>query len=245
MKQRSTLNAFIITLTLYASITAIIFWTFDNLIKTAEKRKTLKKVPINISMFQAPAPQPIEPPKIIPPKIIPPNKPKPIKKKKIVKKKKKVVKKKKPKPRPIPKPKPIEKVVEEFYTPPVVVPVVTKVKATPTPPPPRFSASEIASAEDRYKAELTQTIATLAKNNYPRRAKRRRWEGELTLRFVLHRDGSITNLEIIDKARRNILNETAINIIKHKMNMRFKPFFDEIDKEKWTFTQPISFSLKR
>ena len=255
MKQRCTSMAFLLTLVLYSVIAAIIFWQFNALNKATNKQTTLKKVPITLSMFQAPAPKIIEPPKVTPPpKVVPPKKPKPIKKKKIVKKKKVIKKKKpkpKPKPKPTPKPKPVEKVeeeiveevVEEVYTPPVVTPVATKAKTAP--PPPMYSASQVATAEDRYKEELRQTIATLAKNNYPRRAKRRRWEGELTLRFTLHKDGSITNLQIIEKTRRDILNKTAINIIKEEMNMRFKPFFDEIDKETWVFTQPISFSLRR
>jgi len=258
MKNRCTSYAFLITVTLYAIIAAIIFWQFDNITKSTAKKKTLKKVPITISMFQAPTP--IVPPKIIPPKpIVKPKPPKPIKKKVIKKKKKivkkKIVKKKKikkrikkkiPKQVPKPVPKPVEEVIEEVFVPtpvPVVKPVVTQVTPTP-PPPPRYSASEIANAEDRYKRELSTAIAMLAKDNYPRRAKRRRWEGELTLAFTLHRNGAITNLRIVDKAKRNILNKTAINIIKEKMNMRFKPFYDEIDKEKWEFTQPISFSLK-
>ena len=253
MKNRCTPYAFLITATLYAIIAAIIFWQFDNITKSAVKKKTIKKVPITISMFQAPTP--IVPPKIIPPKpIVKPKPPKPIKKK-VIKKKKKIVKKKKIKkrikkriPKQVPKliPEPVEEVIEEVFVPtpvPVVKPVVTQVTPTP-PPPPKYSASEIANAEDRYKSELSTAIAILAKDNYPRRAKRRRWEGELTLAFTLHRNGAIINLRIIDKAKRNILNKTAINIIKEKMNMKFKPFYDEIDKEKWEFTQPISFSLK-
>ncbi len=156
---------------------------------------------------------------------------KPIKKQ-VVKKKKKI-KKPKPKLKPVKKPVTEEIVKEE---------VVEEEVVEPTPPP--ISAATVADAENRYLSELNSIIARLAKNSYPRRAKRRHWEGEITLRFIINKDGSITNLQIIEKTSRDVLNKAALSIIEEKMAMKFKPFYKEINRNTWQLTLPISFTIK-
>jgi protein TonB len=270
-RTHTSLKAFVLTLFLYSSAILAAVWQFDSL-TYSEKTPNVREVPINISMYQTPTPvkpvKAVEPPKPNPaepveetvtepepiaeiPKPEPIAKPKPAKQpkpepKKVVKKEvQKVVKK------PVEKPKqtakkastqPVKKVAKAA-TPKVVEPQPVEKTITEQPAPPTYSASQIADAEDRYLSELSRTLAQLAQDSYPRRAKRRHWEGEVVLKFVLYRNGDIKQLQIVDGDRRTVLNDAAVGIIKDKMGMRFKPFYKEIERNQWHLTVPVNFSL--
>lgn len=269
MKLGSTQQAFWLTTALYGSVLAGALWQFQHQ-TFSEKNLPVRELPIQISMYQAPSqatpplsvPQPPPMEKIIEEKVVekPPVEPKVEKKvveKKVVEKKppiKKAEVKPKPKPKPLPKkPEPTPVVEKQPEPKPVEV-----AKATPPPKPaveapapdvvkapsqPAYSASQVADAEDRYLSELNRTLAKLAKDTYPNRAKRRRWEGEVMLRFVLQKDGRITQLEVMRENRRELLNEAALSIFKDKLQMRFKAFYAEMDRQSWALKVPIYYKV--
>ena len=202
------------------------------------------EIPIQLSMFEAPQPPPPEPP---PPPVEPPPPPPPVepppppppkpkikpkpKKKKVVKKVKKKEVKKKPEIKP-PPPKP------------VVVPPPTKPQP-PKPVVPTYTPQQIVTAEQKYLGELRQVLAKHAQNTYPRRAKRRNWESEVTVSFVLLANGNISDLQIVVKAgKREIFNEAALDIFRKNLKMYFKAFPKEVKRDSWKIQLPISYTLR-
>jgi TonB family protein len=272
-RSHTSLKAFVLTLFLYSSAILAAVWQLDALTyseKTPNVRElpiniSMYQTPTPVKPVKA-----IEPPKPKPPEPIeetvtepepvaeipkptpkPVTKPKPVKQpkpepKKVVKKEvKKVVKKPVEKPKKVVKKtptKPVKKVAKDT-TPKVVEPQPVEKTITEQPTPPTYSASQVADAEDRYLSELSRTLAQLAQDSYPRRAKRRHWEGEVVLKFVLYRNGDIKHLQIVDGDRRTVLNDAAVGIIKDRMGMRFKPFYKEIERNQWHLTVPVNFSL--
>lgn len=193
------------------------------------------------------------PPKLEPPKPIE----KPIEK---------PIPKPEPKPQPESKPKPVVKKVEPK---PEIEPVakVPSKPVEPAPAPnktetiepsapapalpavekaiePAYSPQQIANAEKTYLSTLAQQLAQFAQNTYPRRAKRRHWEGTVTLSFTIFPNGRIAEVRVIDSSRRDILDQAALDIIKERMHSHFKPFPDEIKRTQWQIQVPIRYELR-
>ncbi|MGC9385515.1 MAG: energy transducer TonB [Hydrogenovibrio sp.] len=266
----TTLKAFALTLFLYSSALLAAVWQLDRHTPT-EKAPDTRTVPIHLSMYQpadTPPPKPIQPVNPAQPAPVAPIQPidKPITEpapvKPIVEPKPEPKPKSEPKPKqepkPKPEPKPEPKTEPKANAPEAVSPVepmetaaAPKVVEAPAteeailaqPPMPTYSAAEMAEAEDRYLSELSRTLAQLAHDSYPRTAKRRHWEGKVVLTFVLYRNGDIKHLEVVEGHRRRVLNQAALGIIAEKLQMRFKPFYDEIERDQWQLTVPVNFSL--
>lgn len=168
----------------------------------------------------------------------------------------------KPEPKPEPKPKPVEKKVEPKPKPKAVLEPTTKpvspapektVDIEPASPAlptveknlePAYSPQQIANAEKTYLSTLAQQLAQLAQNTYPKRAKRRHWEGTVTLSFTIFPNGRIAQVRVVDSSRRDILDRAALDIIKERMHSRFKPFPDEIKRTQWQIQVPIRYELR-
>lgn len=186
-----------------------------------------------------------DPKKAVQPK--PKQKPKPIPKK---------IQKPKPQPlpQPLPKPLPKPKSMPPAKESPLVVPQnqasVSSPKLAPKPvippiaPAPRFSPSEIVSAEQSYLNELASLLARQAKDSYPRRAKRRHWEGVVVLSFNISPNGKINNLRVTESSGRHILDKAALEIIQVKMNYFYKPFPKETQRTNWQIQVPIQYDLR-
>ncbi|MBE0494666.1 MAG: energy transducer TonB, partial [Thiomicrospira sp.] len=108
----------------------------------------------------------------------------------------------------------------------------------------QFSQYEIERAEKRYVRELSETLMRHAQDTYPMMAKRRQWQGQITLRFTIRADGSITNLAVVDSSGRQILDEAALSIFTERMQMFFKAFPEEIQRKEWRHTVPIEYKLR-
>jgi len=116
---------------------------------------------------------------------------------------------------------------------------------TKTPPTlPALNPSLIAQIEQQYLGRLQATIARYAVDSYPRRAKRRHWQGKVIIEFTLLKQGKITRLKIIESSGRALLDEAAIGIIQERMQNQFDPFPKEISRSTWTITLPIGYTLK-
>jgi len=193
------------------------------------------------------APEPVKPPKPIK-KIEKPVVKEPIKKvvpkKELPNKVTKPVPKTQPKPQPLPKPetKQTEKVLENIAEQPVKTldtPATPKAAAKP-----QFSPQQVANAEQAYLLALREKIAIYAQDTYPKRAKRRRWQGEVLIQFTLNRAGLVSGLSIINSSGKRILDEAALEIFQVKMNNRFKPVPQEIPRDTWNIKVPVSYRLR-
>jgi protein TonB len=94
--------------------------------------------------------------------------------------------------------------------------------------------------ETEYKAKLRQAIER--NKGYPRRAVRLRQEGEVVLGFIIHRDGSIEALRIVESSGSRLLDKAARNAVE-KIDGRL-PFPEGLERDQWEFSIPISYALR-
>lgn len=265
----STAVSFILALIIYSIVLFAGYWIWLN--QPEKQDDQLKPVPITLAMFQEPVaqpeiiePKPIEPEKAEPPKeikpepepkVIPKPEPKPEPKpvKKPEPKPKKVEKKPLPKPQPKPEPKPPVKTPKpepapepktEPVKPPTVKQAPNKPVEAPKPAKPVYSKQQTANAEQQYLNELSKKIAQFAQDTYPKRAIRRRWQGEVLIEFKITKSGAIQQLSIVQSSGRSLLDQAALEIFQVKMNNQFKPFPKEIIRDIWQIKVPVNYHLK-
>lgn len=273
MKSTASVS-FIIATLLYGILLLVGYWLFSLAINVPkplpEKTSTL---PITLKMFQPETATPIIQVIATPPEIeakvieepivepmIKPNvkpvvepiiepkpalKPEPITAKAIIKKPELTVvpvveKQKAVKPKP---PKSVEKPVEK---PIVKAEAQSKVEVEPIAPQEntQISAQQQANAEQTYLHALRTEILLHAQDTYPRRAKRRHWEGIVTLSFTLLPSGKILGLTVQKSSGRQILDDAATSIFQRKMHNQFQPFPPEITRKAWKITIPVSYHLR-
>lgn len=197
---------------------------------------------LKLAMFKT-VPEPVQAVIPEPPEAVPPP-PKPVKPKPIVKKK----------PKPVAKPRPVIKpVVEEKIEPPEPEVIQEPVElAQPTLPPQAetpiveekpermlHDPGIIARLEDEYKLTLSKLID--ASKKYPRRAQRRNIEGKATVSFVVLRDGTVSQIRLIDSTGFDILDAAVVKAIQAVSGKL--PLPDELNRQQWQFKIPLSFSL--
>lgn len=240
---------FALTLAIYIAVAAAAYLVIT--LNTVEKPVMLKSVNLSMAMFEMaqaaePTPEPVveptpEPEPIPEPIPVPKPEPKPIPKPDP-----------KPKPEPKPEPKPVKKEVQKPVEKPIEKPVdtpVSKPAAQPAPVAqkpvePTYTRQEAANAEETYLNELGQTLAKLAQDSYPTRAKRRGWEGIVTISFTLYPDGSIENIRIAGSSDYDVLDQAALTILHDKMQRYFKPFPKETPRMLWNISVPIEYHLR-
>ena len=247
-------QSFVLAVVLYSLLILAGYWLWTSQPNKKDVTDKVIPVPVTLAMFAEPTPIIPPTPVVLPEPIIepkpvvePPKKtPKPIKKP-IEKPIKKPVKKqpvKQVKPKKIEKPiEPIQPKVDVVKqttdTPPVIeTPTVIEPPAKPV-----YTQQQTAQAEQLYLMALRKQIIAYAQDTYPRRAKRRRWEGTVLIQFELTPDGVINKLKIAESSGRNILDQAALELFRVKMNNHFKVFPKEIDREKWSIKVPVSYNL--
>ncbi len=250
-------KSFLIAFVLYALLllTGYIWYTST---LTKKALPELTEVPITLSMFQVapPTPKRVEVVQPAPIKAVEPPPLKPIEKR----------------PAPIEKPSkpPIKKPVEPATKTPIkispppkpTIEPVIEVQPKAPPPIPAIKSAEkpvaeplempsspirtnqAAKAEERYLSELNAIIAQHAYNSYPKRAKRRNWQGDVFIQFTLEPNGRISQLSIVESSGRKLLDNAALQIFQVKMNQQFKPFPKEITRTKWRIKVPVSYNLR-
>ena len=191
-------------------------------------------IALKLSMFvPPPPPEPV----IVPPEPIVIPEPEPVVE--VIEKPKppppKPIKKPRPKPRPKkqPRPEPVVKTEPEPVVEPEIVvqpPPVVEV-APPKPVDTRII--------DEYKLSIRRAIE--ANKRYPRKARRLRQQGTVTLAFTILRDGTIENLRITQSAGADRLDQAALKAIE-KISGRY-PLPAELNKPSWDFNVPIQYSL--
>ena len=109
---------------------------------------------------------------------------------------------------------------------------------------PAPSNKAVKVAEQSYLNALQKAIVKHAQDTYPRRAKRRHWEGEVKISFTILPNGNIVNLKIVETSGKSILDQAALSIFQEKMQSRFKTFPETIKRETWDITVPVHYGLR-
>ena len=190
-------------------------------------------ITLKLSMFVPPPPPPE--PVIVPPEPVVIPEPEPVAE--VIKKPKAVPPKpiKKPRPKPKPKKQPRPEPVVKAEPEPVVEPEIIK----PQPPPVVTAPPVDNRIIDEYKITVRKAIET--NKRYPRKARRLRQQGTVTLGFTILRDGTIENLRIIQSAGNTSLDQAALKTIR-KINGKF-PIPAELNRTSWEFNVPMKYSL--
>lgn len=195
-----------------------------------------EELPVIESKAPEPEPEPDPPPpKPEPPKPKhverpPPPKPKPPEKKP-----------EPPKPAPEPPPQVASKPAAEpqpYYRPAPPAQTMAAVPAAmPMPAAPRMAPDP--SIEANYLGLL---LASLEKHKeYPRRAQQRRQQGTVQLRFVLHRDGSVSSYSVHRSSGHRLLDEAVIEMIQRAVPL--PPIPPSLDKTNWEIVLPVNFTM--
>lgn len=243
---RTHAPAFLISVLIHLAL--LLFFVFVGVSLLPRQGPPEETLAISLRMFQPPPPAPVvqapeselaplppppEPVIEVPPEPVeqpqPPPKPEPRPRQRP----QRVVK---PKPSP---PIPTEQAKEEVSL--VAVEQKQKQQKEVTPdPPPMADESLLRRVEEAYKNALR--LAIERHKGYPRRAIRLRQEGEATVGFTIRRDGSITDLRVVESSGSALLDRAAQEAVR-QVDGRL-PIPEEIERETWVFTLPINYALR-
>ncbi len=231
---------------------AVILYTHINP-PTAAPKKEAKTIHLHLAKLQLP-PKPKQKPKPIPK----PPEPKPIVKPKPKPKPKKIVKPKTIKKRkPIHKKRTHRKKIKKVTPPPKPVPTPpapptpekTPPKASPAPPPKTIPSRPITSFADQaatasirnaYLQKVREKI--VAERYYPRRAKKLRHTGIVTIAFTILADGSIRDIAVIRRSRHRDLDRAAVKTLERIG--RFDPIPKALHTRSLKVDVPIRYILR-
>ena len=103
---------------------------------------------------------------------------------------------------------------------------------------PHICCDTSVSKEEVYKSNNLSKIAKLLQENlyYPRRARKRGIEGKVVVRFVLQKDATVSNVEVVS-SKSAVLSRGAVKTIENLSKKFPKP------EEALTLTVPISYYL--
>ena len=153
------------------------------------------------------------------------------------------VKKPEPKPEPKPKPKPKPELKKEAPVvksspKPVVPPSMANQKATTG-----SSNSATSGGNPGAKANyFTQLKSVLAQNKrYPRASRRRNEEGVVSLSFVAHADGSVSEVTITESSGHKRLDNAVLDMIKRSTPL--PKFSKDMVETELRINLPVSFKL--
>lgn len=92
-----------------------------------------------------------------------------------------------------------------------------------------------------YRQLLYAQIA--AAQSYPMLSRRRGDEGVVQVGFVLQASGEISQLVLVESSGVAALDEAALAIFSHTLNMRLTPIPTALNKTRWQFSIPIAYRL--
>lgn len=155
----------------------------------------------------------------------------------------------KPAPRPAPKPQAKPKLPLESTRVPVLkakpdaiqkpASEVTPIQTSPSTPAPLSTQVDIRAE----KAYINAVRDLIEKNNtYPRKAKRRRIQGEVIVRFTLSANGVVTHRNVHKTSGFSVLDQAALSAVTKVR--RFPPFPKHTQRTQWVFTIPLRYALK-
>ena len=261
-RKRCTTLAWGGSLAVHGLLLGALLWWMEAVLVAPKPQEA--PVPLQLSMVAAPVPKSVEqlaepviepPPQVEPepvvepPPVIPEPVPEPapvVKPKPPVSKPEPQVKtenKPKPKPENRPENKPESKPAPDQPAPSVVEaqaetqiqPVAAPVLAVAVPE----NAAALADAEADYKARVRQAVD--AHKHYPRLSRRMMEQGKVVVEFSVDASGAVSGVQIKQSSGSERLDEAALQAVRDAAP--FPPFPDEVKRNRWQFTLPLSFSL--
>jgi len=121
---------------------------------------------------------------------------------------------------------------------PLLAPPSRVSAATTTPVRPQASLS--AADRDAYRAALISHLT--AAKRYPRRAQRRRIQGEVTVSFVINKQGLVLSKQLERSSGADILDQAALSMIDRASPLPVPP--PGYGDGPHSFRIPLSFSLR-
>lgn len=94
--------------------------------------------------------------------------------------------------------------------------------------------------KSRYLAKLRRYVESA--KFYPRLAKRLKQQGRVTIRFVIHKNGSIRQIEVKEKCPFAVLNQAAQESVGQLQS--FDPIPEALAMDQWQIELPIVYSLQ-
>lgn len=181
-----------------------------------------------------PTPQPEELPEFLAPKITPPIVEAPLPKEVVS----------------APRPQPIAQPVARRVQPRRIAPT-----APPAPPrtvranaPVTGTGTSIAPGNDPKAKEREMDYYSLVsahlnrKKRYPKKAKKARQQGIVTVRFTIHRDGNVTGISVKRSSGEAILDQATLDLMRRVSPLPRIP--KSLGKDSVTLSLPIEYSLK-
>jgi len=96
-----------------------------------------------------------------------------------------------------------------------------------------------ASISEHYLYELKLVIEQ--NKIYPKPARMAGHEGKVTVAFTILKDGSITDIKLLEACPFSKLNEAAVKLIENIKT--FKAIPEELGRDSWSLNVPIQYSL--
>ena len=122
-------------------------------------------------------------------------------------------------------------------SPPVNRPSVT-LAAVPKPQPVR------AEVDTQMKQHYLAALAAKINRNkyYPLSSRRRGEEGKVVVRFVVQKNGELTELSIVESSGSRRLDAAALKTLRRVSP--FRPIPETLGRDNWSISVPIAFSLR-
>ncbi len=156
----------------------------------------------------------------------------------------------KPEPRPEPKPEPVSKAVSTVVSDKPVAADANPAQASAASSETARPGSNVsggsnaaAAASGARKSWYAEVAAHLARHkHYPMRARRMRHEAIVTLRFVVERDGSVRQSEIIGPSEYRALNQAVEEMLERAQPL--PPIPKELPGDEVSLSIPVAFKLQ-
>ena len=150
-----------------------------------------------------------------------------------------------PEPEIVPVPDPVVGAIPDLPPDPVPDPVpAPKPLVRDLPVEPRPPVAPAVTGDPQVRAEYASLVrATLERNKrYPRRAERRRMEGECLLSLTLNRAGNVMHCALVRGSGEQVLDDAALDIVKRVGS--FPPMPSDVPGDTVEFVVPIAFTLQ-
>jgi protein TonB len=148
-------------------------------------------------------------------------------------------------PKPAPKPptgkKPVKVGANKAKPPevsPAPLPIPTVARATAIKPQPVAAALD-PQEKQHYLAALAAKINR--SKYYPTGSRRRGEEGKVVVRFIVQKNGELTDFTIVESSGSRRLDAAALKTLRRVTP--FRPIPDDLNRDHWPISVPIAFSL--
>jgi len=104
----------------------------------------------------------------------------------------------------------------------------------------RDTLDRLAKAENEYRDIIVKKIEQ--NKFYPKKVRKMRKEGDVTVEFILNRDGSIRDMQVIEVIGPKALKKAALKAIQ--VSALFPPFPELSTRQSWSFKTSLQYRLQ-